>query len=53
MNCTAQGIDVSYPYNSEFIKLDILPKNIPIGATKATISKYLKISSLFFWSKLH
>ena len=30
---------VSNPYNSEFMKLATLPKKIPIGATKATISK--------------
>ena len=28
-----------FPYNSEFIKFDTLPKNIPIGATNAIISK--------------
>ena len=39
-NCTAQGILVSVPYNSELIKFAILPKKIPIGATIDTISKY-------------
>ena len=42
MNFTAQGTLVSVPYNSEFIKFDILPKKIPIGETRAIISKYLK-----------
>ena len=49
MNLTAQGTDVSKPYNSELIKLAILPKKIPIGEIKAIMSRYLKTSSLFFF----
>ena len=39
INFTPQGKLVSIPYNSEFIKFAVLPKKIPIGATKDTISK--------------
>ena len=39
INLTAQGTLVSTPFNSELIKFAILPKNIPRGATKDTISK--------------
>ena len=48
INWTPQGTDVSKPYSSELIKFAILPKKIPIGATNATISKYLKTLSPFF-----
>ena len=39
INFTPQGRLVSIPYSSEFMKFAILPKNIPIGATRETISR--------------
>ena len=44
INVTAQGTSVIVPYNSEFIKLAIRPKKIPIVATKSTIAIYRKSS---------
>ena len=50
INCTDHGTDVSCPYSSEFIKFAILPKKIPIGATKEIISKYKNEFWLFFFA---
>ena len=44
----AKGKSVTLPYNSVFIKLDILPKNKPIGATIETKSDKYKNLTLFF-----
>ena len=46
MNFTAQGRFVSIPYSSELRKLAILPKNIPIGATRETTSKKIRGSNV-------
>ncbi len=49
MNVTAQGTFVIVPYNSEFIKFAIRPKNNPTGATKATISIYIRMGFDYFF----
>ena len=38
-NMTDHSILVTFPYSSELIKFEILPKKIPMGATNATISR--------------
>ena len=40
---------VTFPTNSPFIKFEILPNKIPIGAEIDTKSKKIKISFLFFF----
>ena len=42
INFTDQKTSVALPYNSEFIKLAIRPKNNPIGATREIKSKKIK-----------
>ena len=44
----ANGNSVTLPINSTLIKLAILPKNNPIGATVETKSESKKKSKLFF-----
>ena len=48
----AQGRVEIFPNNSPFIKLAILPKKIPIGATHATISEYLKKLVFLFYENM-
>ena len=42
VNSELYGIETNLPWAVKFIKFDSLPKKIPIGATKATISIYKK-----------
>ena len=46
---TPQSEFVTFPTNSPFIKFEILPKKIPIGAVIDTKSKKMKISFFFFF----
>ena len=46
---TPQGILVTFPISSPFIKFAIRPKKIPIGETQAIISN--KKSRYFFFSR--
>ena len=48
---TPQETSVDLPTSSPLIKLAIRPKNIPIGATQATISSNKKAGIFFFFRK--
>ena len=49
-NITLQGTELTLPTSSPLIKFAILPKKIPIGATIATTSRYLKALTPSFFA---
>ena len=51
-NITDQYISVSFPYSSELIKFEILPKKIPIGAEAEIKSKKIYLLILCFREKM-